>query len=116
MPVRSYPLATLALAAAAALPLVSALPLIGCGSRAGDQPKTNITPNPLGSGSRIRDVADPTLQGHPASGAPIDVTGASYLWTDTFDETGDGKSKGTLFFQDVGSSDPYSGASVFSPT
>jgi hypothetical protein len=116
MPARITPVAALVLVAAA-VPLASGLlGLTGCGSRAGDPPSSGVTPNPLGSGLRIRDVADPTRSDHPANNAHVVVTGASYLWVDTFDETHDGKSKGTVFMQDVGSNLPYSGMSVYSPT
>jgi hypothetical protein len=114
---RIVPLASLSIVALAA-PLFVAM--AACGSRDGDPPSTGVTPNPLGSGSRIRDIADPTLPHHPATNTQVTVTGASYTWTDTFDETANGKSKGTLYLQDVaqgtGGSPPYSGASVFSPT
>ena len=53
---------------------------------------------------------------HPASGSKVYITGASFLWVDTFDETKDGKSKGTVYLQDVGSQAPYAGTSLYSPT
>jgi hypothetical protein len=74
----------------------------------------------LGNGQRIRDLMNPSLKGHPASGALVTITGATYLTTDTYDETHDGKSKGTVFIQDVPANAtsvlPYSGASLYSPT
>jgi hypothetical protein len=71
----------------------------------------------LGVGQRIRQIADPTQQGHDQLvNQNVAVTGASVLWTDTFDETANGKSRGTVYVQDVGSTDPYSGTSLYSPT
>src|SRR6185312_15526021 len=106
----------LALASLASVAVAVPLASLGCGSNAGDQPSNSVTPSPLGTGERIKQIADPTLASHPANNAPVNVTGATFLWIDTFDETHNGKSKGTVFIQDVGSTDPYSGMSVFSPT
>ncbi len=112
------------------LPLaaVTAVLAVACSSQSGD-PHSIVTPDPLGNGARIRDITDPTLATHPkASPNPVGgvvvnqqthVTGATVLWNDTFDETGDGKSRGTLFVQDIGPQGdhptPYSGIGIFSP-
>jgi hypothetical protein len=45
----------------------------------------------------------------------VAVTGAALQWIDTYDETADGKSLGTVFVQDVGSMAPYSGISIYKP-
>jgi hypothetical protein len=101
--------------------------LAACSSPSGDPPST---PNPtsLGRGSRIRDIASPTLASHPKqlpqsqwkSGVCARqtalVTGAVVTFIDTWDETKDGKSRGTVFVQDVGSQDPYAGTSLYKPT
>jgi hypothetical protein len=97
-----------------------ALPLLvvfaqGCGSQNGD-PVADAGADPLGPGMRVRDVGNPNLKSHPASGASVNVTGASVLWVDTFDETANGKSRGTVYVQDVGSQDPYSAISIYSPS
>lgn len=89
-----------------------------CGNANGD-PHANVTPTPLGNGSRIKDVTDPSSPDHPDAMDPkhlptVNITGASVLWLDSFDETHDGKSRGTLYVQDVGSADPFSGVGVFS--
>lgn len=96
-------------ATALILPL---LMLVSCVDRSGqgDEP---LPPNAnaLGGGLRIRDVQD------PANGyvnKTVDVTAVSVLAVDSFDETGDGKSRGTIYVQDYGSSDPLSGTSIFS--
>jgi hypothetical protein len=114
MRARFFPLTSL-LAVAVAVPL-ALLGALGCGSRQGDSPRTDVTPDPLGTGERIRQVTDPTQPTHPKTNTSVTITGATYVWTDTFDETANGKSKGTIYLQDVGSDAPYSGVSVFSPT
>ena len=85
-----------------------------CSSPSGDPPKPSGATT-LGQGLRIRDVGNPAAPTHPKDGAQVDITGAAILWVDTFDETGDGKSIGTVFVQDFGSQAPYSGISVYAP-
>ncbi|AKV02911.1 hypothetical protein AKJ09_09574 [Labilithrix luteola] len=91
--------------------------LVACGSRDGD-PHSNqgVIPNPAGKDMRIRDVTNPTLDNHPKSLDSVTVSGAAVVAVDTFDETGDGKSTGTIYVQDLGSQEPYSGISLFAPT
>jgi hypothetical protein len=97
------------------LPFVS-LVFAACSTPAGDAHLDTGPHTALGTGSRIREIADPTRPDHPKNLATIAVTGASVLWTDTFDETQNGKSRGTVYVQDVGSTDAYSGISLYSPT
>lgn len=85
---------------------------MSCGTRDGD-PHSAVTPNPCGQGKRIRDFADPKAG---ANGQTVTVTCAANTFTDNFDETRDGKSRGTIYVQDVGSQQPYSGISLYSPT
>lgn len=85
--------------------------LVACGSRDGDQP-VEVKPNPIGTGVHIRDVVDPSKN---MSGATVSISGAVVLTTDTYDETGDGKSRGTVYVQDIGSNVPFSGVSLYSP-
>jgi hypothetical protein len=98
----------------------SVLVLAACSGGNGDPP-AQVTPDSLGSGSRIRDVGNPNLANHPVDHEPngphpnVNITGAALSWIDTFDETMDGKSLGTVFVQDVGSVAPYSGISIFRP-
>ncbi len=87
---------------------------LACTSPLADQPADAGAPTPLGNGKRIRDVMNPTSA--PKSGASVTITGASFLWVDTFDETNDGKSAGTVYLQDTGSTAAYSGASLYQPT
>jgi hypothetical protein len=95
--------------------LAAAAPLSACTSPQQDQPADAGPPTPLGNGERISEVMNPSLPTHPASGATVTITGASFLMVDTFDETGDGKSVGTVYLQDTGSNAPYSGASLYDP-
>ena len=102
------------------LSLVLLAAATSCSSSSGDPPSTPPPPSPLGTGLRIKQVTDPSLPGHPngkASPLPgVTVTGAAVLAVDTFDETANGKSRGTIYVQDVGAQDPWGGISLFSPT
>jgi hypothetical protein len=101
--------------------------LAACSSPSGDPPSTP-NPTPLGQGSRIRDVTNPTLDSHVKqlpqsqwkSGVcakqTVSITGAVVTFIDNFDETKDGKSRGSVYVQDVGSQDPYAGTSLYKPT
>jgi hypothetical protein len=93
--------------------LVGLVVLAACGSGGDGDPPSTKKPNPLGPGSRVRDVADPLAK---KNGAEVSVTGAVTLFVDSYDETRDGKSRGTIYIQDVGSQLPYSGLSLFSPS
>jgi hypothetical protein len=88
---------------------------VACSSRSGDPPAP-YTPSPLGTGSRIKDITNPNLPNHPKSGATVSVSGVVFTWLDTYDETHNGKSEGTVYVQDVASQDPYSGLSIYAPT
>lgn len=88
-----------------------------CASRDGDQPASSGAPPPAGKDLRIRDVTDPTKADHPTFvNNSVAVSGAAVTIIDTFDETGNGKSSGTIYVQDMGSKEPYSGTSLFAPS
>ena len=87
------------------------LALAACSTLSGD-PATRPLENPLGNGLRIAEVQDPASP-HYKNGASFDISSAVVTWLDTFDETRDGKSVGTLYIQDVGANTPYSGLSVY---
>jgi hypothetical protein len=90
---------------------------LSCGSIAvGDVPDLGKPSDPIGQGMRLKDVGDPSLPNHPKNNASVTVTGATVLWVDTFDETANGKSRGTVYVQDVDSQSPYAGMSLYSPT
>jgi hypothetical protein len=105
------PVTFLGLALAALVP--------ACGSQTGDSPAPEGTPSALGNGLRVRDVMNPNAKTHPDTdgGAmpSVTVTGASVSWIDTYDETANGKSIGTVYVQDVASQAPYSGGELYNP-
>ena len=84
---------------------------VGCSSLEPDPPAP-YEPSPLGNGDRVADVTNPGASTY-APGQNVDLTSLVALWQDEFDETRDGKSVGTVYFQDVGSQAPYSGLSAF---
>jgi hypothetical protein len=75
-------------------------------------------PDPLGQGMRIREVQapGPMPPASPNANATLTVTSAVVTAIDTFDETMDGKSRGTIYLQDEDQALPLSGVSTFSPT
>jgi hypothetical protein len=102
-----------------ALVCLAAATLGACDNQLPSDPTLDAgVPSTLGSGNRVSQVMNPSLPTHPASGATVSISGATFLTVDTFDETHDGKSKGTVYLQDVPSPtpQPYSGTSLYSPT
>jgi hypothetical protein len=96
--------------------LLLLVPLFACDSLQGD-PTANNPPSPLGSGLRISDVQNPGSPKHAATNAVVNISSVAVTWLDSFDETKDGKSVGTLYIQDVGSMpQPYSGIGVYQPS
>lgn len=85
--------------------------LVACGSRDGDPSSAK----PAELGAHIRDIADPSLPTHPKHLDQVQVSGAVVVAIDTYDETANGKSSGTIYVQDIGSQEPYSGISLFAP-
>jgi hypothetical protein len=72
-------------------------------------------PNPLGNGSRLADLNDPSHT-RPAANAQVNVTGVVIVANDTYDETHDGKSAGALYVEDaVEAPPPFAGIEVFNP-
>ena len=99
------------------LVLASIGALGACSSQQNDQATDAGGGEPLGTGLRIKQVMDPTSKAHPlTTTATVNISGASFVWLDTYDETHDGKSIGTVYLQDVGSNAAYSGASLYEPT
>ncbi|HEY8090794.1 MAG TPA: hypothetical protein VIF09_23190 [Polyangiaceae bacterium] len=78
--------------------------------------------DPLGTGVRIASIQNPSSPDYtqavanPTLGVKVDVSSVVVSWIDTFDETKDGKSIGTVYIQDVGSQAPYSGISLYEPS
>jgi hypothetical protein len=110
-----------------ALPLAIVLLVAACSSPDND-PASNPTPDPLGSGLRVAQVGNPNASTHPKNavkptpappgwaGPSVNITGASFLWLDNYDETHDGKSRGTVYVQDVGAPQAYGGMSIYAPS
>ena len=96
----------------ASLLLSLVLGTIACSTRPGDDPSA-ANPSVLGPGKRLRDIQQPK-----AGFVNLDVlvTSAVVTAVDNFDETGDGKSRGTIYLQDVDKAGPYAGISLFSPS
>ncbi len=70
-------------------------------------------PSAVGNGLRVAQVTNPK---ELCDGHEVNVTGAVVLAVDEFDETLDGKSRGTIYVQDLDSQAPFGGVSLFSPT
>ncbi len=85
---------------------------VACSQRPGDDP-VPASPSVLGHGKRLRDVQQPNA-GYV--GKEVLVTSAVVTAVDNFDETGDGKSRGTIWLQDVDVASPYGGISLFAPS
>ncbi len=94
--------------------------LLGCGSTGRGDADSNLgVPPPSGKDQHIKDIGDPNNPNHAGylvNGNTVNISGAIVSSVDDYDETGDGKSKGTIYVQDLGSKDPYSGTSLFSPS
>jgi hypothetical protein len=86
---------------------------------AGGDPPAQVNPNPLGTGMRLRDVQDPSKNacgGKPCAGQSVNVTSVVVTAVDNFDETKNGKSRGTIFVQDADIAGPLAGISMYAPT
>jgi len=96
-----------------------------------EDPAAPYDASPLGTGLRIAEVQNPTSSyetaalaaaetaaAHATTNAGVEVIVSSVVvsWIDTFDETHDGKSIGTVYVQDVGSQAPYSGSDLYEPS
>jgi hypothetical protein len=113
------------LAVALAAPLAAFVPLtiavsVGACSSLPEDPPAPYDASPLGNGQRIAAIQNPSSQTHQqaisnANGANVTVSSVAVSWIDTFDETKDGKSKGTVYIQDVGSTAPYAAISLYQP-
>jgi hypothetical protein len=82
----------------------------------GDPHSSKGRPPPEGLGHRIYDIADPASPDKAAHKTPVNVTGAVVVVVDTYDETKQGNSAGTIYVNDLGSKEPYSGLSLFNPS
>ena len=94
----------------------SLLFLASCSGGTGDPPSVKVLGPPVGDGKRIREVANPDIKDRPGPGSEVTVTGVTVVAVDNFDETGDGKSRGTIYIQDANSKAPFSGISLYAPS
>ena len=106
------PLLLAPLTAIVALTLLSS-----CDSETGDPHSNGGVPPVGGKDKRIRDIHDPTLPDHESFvGSTQAVSGAIVVAVDDFDEVQNGRSLGTIYVQDLGTGEPYSGITLFAPT
>ena len=101
--------------------LALAAPLLpGCRSGDnGDPPAPDNVPPPTGKDFKIRDIVDPTIPTHSQYLNAIEpVSGAVVIAVDTYDETHNGKGTGTIYLEDLDSSNttPFAGISMYQPT
>ncbi len=89
----------------------------------GDPPADAGMPSPLGPGLRIAEMNNPDSAVQPANNQlNVYATGASYITTDTFAETGTASSVGNVYVQDFfspvdgGGAPPYSGMLLYKNT
>ena len=80
-----------------------------CGSQEGDPPSPSAVPPPAGKDRRIAEIRDPESPYKAAHEASVAVSGAVVVAVDRFDETGNGRSAGTIYVADLGSQAPFSG-------
>jgi len=89
----------------------------GCASETGDPQVDRGAPPVSGRDKRIRDLMNPELEGHEQLVSQVQaVSGALVVAVDTFDETQNGRSAGTIYVQDIGSTEAYSGITLFAPS
>ncbi|HEY8075195.1 MAG TPA: hypothetical protein VIF62_13820, partial [Labilithrix sp.] len=104
----------------AAILVFAPFALLACGDAGhGDTDYALGVPPPNGKDQHISDIGDPSKPNHSGflvSGNTVNISGAIVSNVDNYDETGDGKSKGTIYVQDLGSKLPYGGSSLFSPS
>lgn len=96
-----------------ALVLGLALSAFACSSPAGDPHSLPGDAGVLGTGMRLRQVQDPNAK---LANSNVKITTVVVTAVDNFDETHDGKSRGTIFLQDADKSGPLAGISLFSPS
>ncbi len=98
------------------LTFCGSLSLLACEGQTGDPPKPSPVPNPAGKDLRIHEIRDPESPTKAAHESTVSVSGAVVIAVDRYDETGNGRSAGTIYVQDLGSQEPYSGISLFNPS
>jgi hypothetical protein len=93
-----------------------------CSGGGGDPPNIGLPAAPLGQGARIRTVIDPESPAKAPKDTVVSISAASVVYVDTYDETGDGKSRGAVYVEDLDVTQlpsekrGFSGVSLFAPT
>lgn len=93
-------------------PALALLTVVACSSPSNDPPAP-YTPNVLGQGMRLREVQDPSKK---LANANVSVSSCVVTAVDNFDETHDGKSRGTIYLQDADHGGPLGAISLYSPS
>lgn len=91
--------------------------LLSCGSQDGDPPVNKGVPPAEGKELRIRDISDPASDKKAQHLQLVAVSGVRVIAVDQYDETKNGRSRGTIYVQDL-LPDPkvgYAGTSLFAP-
>lgn len=102
--------------------MLSLVSLASCGTQTGDLGTKGVIPPPSGPDKRIHDVTAPDSPDKAENLQSVSVSGAVVIAVDDFDETSDGRSKGTIYVQDLSTRDdagkpiPYAGISLFAPS
>lgn len=95
---------------------IAALSAACGGLDAGDPHSPEVEPPPEGNGDRIYELTDPASPKKARDKASVNITGAVVVAVDTFNETKNGTSAGTIYVNDLGSKEPYSGISLYNPS
>jgi hypothetical protein len=91
--------------------------LLSCSSQDGDPPVNKGVPPAEGKELRIRDVRDPGSEKKAQHLQVVSVSGVRVIAVDQHDETANGRSRGTIYVQDLlpDGKVGYAGISLFAP-
>lgn len=91
--------------------------LLSCGSQDGDPAVNKGVPPAEGKELRIRDITDPASEKKAQHLQVVSVSGVKVIAVDNHDETLNGRSRGTIYVQDLqaDAKNGYAGISLFAP-
>ncbi len=89
--------------------------MFGCSEYPGGDGPHPPAPLAILHGTTIQEISNPESPKHLANTVSVSLASAVITAVDRYDETADGKSQGTIYVQDVASSAPFSGISLFKP-